>query len=209
MAGAPARRAVPPRPRRGRAAAAGAALLALYVLLSLFNDPRGYLGTDTGGKVATLLAMERAGALDPDIGYWAEPWDPAGRLHPLYFTYRIGDGWVNVTTLPALYGAYPLFRLAGYRGALLVPMLGAVLTAFAARPWPGGLPGATAGPAGSPSGSSGWRRPWRCTPSTSGSTPWEWPWWRGPLSSSSTSPAAGVAGGRRPPPASSSARPPP
>ena len=141
MAGAPARRAVPPRPRRGRAAAAGAALLALYVLLSLFNDPRGYLGTDTGGKVATLLAMERAGALDPDIGYWAEPWDPAGRLHPLYFTYRIGDGWVNVTTLPALYGAYPLFRLAGYRGALLVPMLGAVLTAFAARALAGRLTG--------------------------------------------------------------------
>jgi hypothetical protein len=107
-------------------------LLAVYAALSLLNDPRGYLGTDTGGKVATLEAMERSGRLDPDVGYWAERWDPAGDLHPLYYTARLDGKWVNVTTLPALYVAFPLYRLGGYRAALLVPMLGSVLAALAA-----------------------------------------------------------------------------
>ena len=35
------------------------------------NDPRGTLGTDTGGKLATLHVMDRGGELDPDVGYWA------------------------------------------------------------------------------------------------------------------------------------------
>ena len=101
--------------------------------LSFVDDPHGYLGTDTGGKVATLQVMKGRGHLDPDIGYWAARWDPSGRLHPLYSTAHLSHRWVNVTTLPALYAAYPLFRLGGYRAALLVPMLGAVLAALAAR----------------------------------------------------------------------------
>ena len=72
------------------------------------------------------------GRLDPDIGYWAERWDPDGRLLPLYYTSHIGSRWVNVTTLPARLLGLPLFRLGGYRLALLVPMLGAVAAAFAA-----------------------------------------------------------------------------
>jgi hypothetical protein len=116
-----------------RPLAAGLLLLALYVALSFANDPKGYLGTDTGGKVATLQVMSDRGRLDPDIGYWAERWDPDGRLHPLYYTSHIGSRWVNVTTLPALYLGLPLFRLGGYRLALLVPMLGAVAAGFAAR----------------------------------------------------------------------------
>ena len=103
------------------------------MLLSLFNDPRAYLGTDTGGKVATLRAMEERGRLDPDVGYWAEQWDPEGRVHPLYYTFELGDRWVNVTTLPMLYAGYPLYRLGGYRLVLLLPMLGSVLAALAAR----------------------------------------------------------------------------
>jgi hypothetical protein len=122
-----------PPTRARRVAAACAVLLVAYVALSLLNDPHGYLGTDTGGKVATLRAMEQGRTLDPDVGYWAEQWDPDGRLHPLFYTWKLGDKWVNVTTLPALYVGYPLFRLAGYRGALLVPMLGSVLAALAAR----------------------------------------------------------------------------
>ena len=47
-------------------------LLVIYAVLSFaLNDPRGTLGTDTGGKLATLHMMERNGGLDPDIGYWA------------------------------------------------------------------------------------------------------------------------------------------
>lgn len=108
-------------------------LLAAYMCLSLFNDVGGYLGTDTGGKVATLEAMHDNSGLNPDIGYWASKWDPDGGLHPLYYTAHISGKWVNATTLPALYVAYPLYELGGYRGALLVPMLGAILAALAAR----------------------------------------------------------------------------
>ena len=110
-----------------------AALLGVYVVLSLFNDPRGFLGTDTGGKVATLEVMAERGRLDPDIGYWAERWDPAGDVHPLYYTSHVGERWVNATTLPMLFAGYPLYRAGGYRLALVLPMLGAVLTALAAR----------------------------------------------------------------------------
>jgi len=114
-----------------------ALLLGVYVALSFANDPRGFLGTDTGGKVATLRAMEdnaRHGkVLDPDVHYWAERWDRTGRLHPLYYTSHLDGKWVNATTLPALDAAYPLWRAWGYRGALLLPMLGSVLAALAAR----------------------------------------------------------------------------
>ena len=109
-------------------------LLCAYAGLSLaLNDPRGTLGTDTGGKLATLRVMEQRGTLDPDIGYWADAADPRGTLHPLYYTYRVGDGWVNVTTLPMLYAAYPLYVAGGDRAVLLLPMLGALLAALAAR----------------------------------------------------------------------------
>lgn len=108
-------------------------LLAVYVGVSLaFNDARGTLGTDTGGKLATLHMMEVHGGLDPDLGYWAERYDPHGELQPLYYTYRIGDRWVNVSTLPMVYAAYPLYLVGGDRAVLLLPMLGAVLAALAA-----------------------------------------------------------------------------
>jgi hypothetical protein len=116
-----------------RPAVAALVLAAALLALTFLNDPRGYLGTDTGGKVATLRAMEKSGSLDPDVGYWAARWDPTGRFHPLYFTSHVAGKWVNVTTLPAVDIAYPLFRLGGYRGALLVPIAGVVLAALAAR----------------------------------------------------------------------------
>jgi hypothetical protein len=116
-----------------RPAIACLALFGLYVCLSLLDDPRGYLGTDTGGKVATLRAMDARGDLDPDVGYWAEDLDPGGVVHPLALTYHVGDRWVNVTTLPMIYAAVPLYELGGLRAILLLPMLGGVLTALAAR----------------------------------------------------------------------------
>jgi hypothetical protein len=106
----------------------------VYVALSLAMDPSGYLGTDTGAKVATLEAMDRAGTTSPDVGYWAERWDPDGKVHPLYQTRHMEDGsWVAVTTLPMLEAALPLYRLAGYRLALLIPMLGGLACAVSAR----------------------------------------------------------------------------
>lgn len=114
--------------------AAAAVVLAIYVILSLFNPAAaGYLSTDTGGKTATLEYMSREGTLTPSVGYWAAEWDPEGQVHPFWFTDRVGDAWVNVTTLPVLYAALPLYKLGGYHLALLLPMLGGVAAAFAAR----------------------------------------------------------------------------
>lgn len=127
------------RPARGSSAwlrrplVAGLLLLVAYAGLSLLFEHHGFLGTDTGGKVATLAVMSRDGSWVPDVGYWAEGADPSGRLHPLYFTYRVGDHWVNVSTLPMLLAAAPLHRIGGYQLALLWPMLGGVAAAFGAR----------------------------------------------------------------------------
>lgn len=113
---------------------AAIALLAIYVALSFVMSPQGFLGTDTGGKVATLETMTTGPGLtlDPDLGYWAEGFDPGGRLHPVFYTSKLGDRWVNVTTLPVLLVAAPLYDLGGYRAALALPMFGAVAAALAA-----------------------------------------------------------------------------
>lgn len=109
-------------------------LLLIYGALSLVTSPHGYLGTDTGGKVLTLDAMEHRGSIDGlDVGYWAEKWDPEGDLHG-YFGTVPGEGrWVQVTTVPMVLAARPLYDLGGYRLALLVPMLGGVAVALAGR----------------------------------------------------------------------------
>ena len=121
------------RPFWRRPLAACALLLIVYVALSFLNDPRGTLGTDSGGKLATLAAMEQSGRAAPDVGYWAAAADPSGVLHPLYYTEHVADHWVNVTTLPMLYAGWPLYRIGGIRALLLLPMLGGVLCALAAR----------------------------------------------------------------------------
>lgn len=109
-------------------------LLAAYVALSGTLDAAGFLGTDTGGKVATLRVMADQGTfVRPDIGYWAAPWDPDARAHGLFYTVRLGDQYVNVTSLPMIVAAGPLWRLGGYRLALLLPMVGAIGAAFVAR----------------------------------------------------------------------------
>jgi hypothetical protein len=109
-------------------------LLAVYVTCTFaLNDPRGTLGTDTGGKLATLHVMDQKGSLVPDIGYWAAKSDPKGDLHPLFYTFKVDGKWVNVTTLPMVYAAYPLFEVGGDRAVLLLPMLGSILCALAAR----------------------------------------------------------------------------
>ncbi len=113
---------------------AGLVLLVAYVGLSFLMDPMGGLGTDTGGKVATMEVMaQRPLGLDPDVGYWAAEADPDAGFHGLFYTAVIGDRFVNVTTLPMLELGAPLYRVGGYRLALLLPMLGAIAAAFAGR----------------------------------------------------------------------------
>lgn len=121
------------RPLRRRPVVAAVVLLAAYVALSWCMSPEGFLGTDTGGKVATVKVMSERGDLDPDVGYWAAAWDPEARVHGLYYTTRVGDRYVQVTSLPMIVAARPLWDLGGYRASLLLPMLGGVATAFAAR----------------------------------------------------------------------------
>lgn len=122
------------RKGRPRAILPGFVLVAAYWCLSLLNNQNGSLGTDTGGKVATLVAMKHNDTFtNVDVGYWAAHWDPHGLLHPLYHTHLIGGHWVQVTTLPMLLLGEPLYRLGGYRLTLLLPILGAVACAYAAR----------------------------------------------------------------------------
>ena len=108
-------------------------LLLAYIGLSFTLDPNGFLGTDTGGKVATVKVMSERGDFDPDVGYWASAEDPEARVHGLYYTSVVGGRYVNVTSLPMVLAARPLYDLGGYRATLLLPMAGAIATAFAAR----------------------------------------------------------------------------
>lgn len=112
---------------------AGIILFVLYFGLSFFNSPRGFLGTDTGGKVATLIVMSEQGEMTPEVGYWAAEWDPDARVHGLYYTSVVNGHYVNVTSLPMILAAEPLWQIGGYRLALVFPMLGAIAAAFAAR----------------------------------------------------------------------------
>jgi len=121
------------RRRVGIAVLAGVTLLLAYVALSFVNDPKGTLSTDTGGKIATLEVMQEAGTATPGVGYWAAEWDPDATIHGLYYTSVVDGTFVNVTTVPVIELARPLYALGGYRAALLWSMLGAVAASFAAR----------------------------------------------------------------------------
>lgn len=119
--------------RRGvRWGVAAVGLLACYLALSALNSPEGFLGTDTGAKVATVRVMVERATFDPDVGYWAAAVDPDGRFHPLIYTERRGEQFLAVTSLPMVLAARPLWALGGMRLALLLPMAGAVATAGAA-----------------------------------------------------------------------------
>lgn len=112
---------------------AGLGLLLVYVCLSFVNDPKGTLSTDVGGKIATLEVMQDTGTATPGVGYWAAEWDPEASLHGLYYTSVVDGNFVNITTVPVIELARPLYAVFGYRGALLWSMIGAVAAAFAAR----------------------------------------------------------------------------
>jgi hypothetical protein len=120
---------------RARSAVAWSALLLLllYGVTAALLDPRGGLGTDTGGKVATLESMVQRGDWSVDVGYWAAALDPDGVHHPLWGTVPTERGdWVQVTTVPMLLAARPLYDAGGTAAAWLVPALGGVAAALAA-----------------------------------------------------------------------------
>ena len=112
-----------------RPATAALILFGIYLVLGLIKEPRAHMATDTGMRAATIRVMDENGGISPDVGYWAEPWDPEGRAHPL-LAQRTERAWVGVGTLPTLYVERAFFHLWGNRGALLVSMLGSTLCAL-------------------------------------------------------------------------------
>jgi hypothetical protein len=103
------------------------------VLVIALGDSRAWSGSDAGGKAATVKVMAETGSWVPDVGYWAEDLDPEGVHHPLYNTQRMGDHWVQATSLPFVWAAVPLYEVAGFAGILAFPVLGSLLAAAAAR----------------------------------------------------------------------------
>ena len=93
-----------------RPVSAALILLVVYAGLSLLNDPHGSLGTDTGGKVATLVMMQRNGRPRPRRRLLGLGPGPDGTVHGLYNTTRIGDRYVNVTSLPMVLAADAALR---------------------------------------------------------------------------------------------------
>lgn len=110
-----------------------ALLAALYGAVILAGDARAASGSDAGGKAATVAMMVERGDWDPDVGYWAAEADPDGVHHPLIKTSKYGERWVQVTTLPMLLLARPLWALGGPTAALALPALGGLVGAWGAR----------------------------------------------------------------------------
>jgi hypothetical protein len=109
------------------------ALAAIYVVVIALGSTHAWSGSDAGGKVATIRWMSQHHSLKPDVGYWAAPFDPSGTHHPLIYTQRHGDQWVQVTSFPFVYAGLPLYKAAGTAGILLLPIVGSLLAAYAAR----------------------------------------------------------------------------
>ena len=115
----------------GRAPSSLLLLVALFAL-SFALDHDGSLGTDTGGKVATIEAMVDRADWNPSIGYWAEEFDPDGVAHPFFSTRRTEQGWINVTSLPMIFATRLLAGPLGEFALLVVPIFGSILTCLAA-----------------------------------------------------------------------------
>lgn len=116
-----------------RPAVIAACLLVIYLVASIFIDPKGHLITDVGGKSIALEAMVQRGDWNPDIGYWLAESDPEGQLFPFDKTRLTTDGqWVNTTSLTMIYVARGFWELGGLRAALMVPMIGSIVAALSA-----------------------------------------------------------------------------
>ena len=149
--------------------------MAVYVALSFVMSPGGYLGTDTGAKVATLDVMEQRGTARPGLGYWAED-ARSRRRRSTRSTTRVNvDGRLgarhDASDAGARTPALEPRRLPA--GAAPADGRGRRARRSRADRWLAGQPGRRR--AGGPSGWWGSRHRWRSTPSTSGSTRRGWP----------------------------------
>lgn len=104
----------------------------LYATLVVVLGGRAHLGGDTGGRAAVLAAVDTGEHGHYDVGYWAMADDPDLALHPLYYTQTLDGRAQQLSTLPMVLLARPLFAVGGEPAALVVPMLGAIAAALAA-----------------------------------------------------------------------------
>ncbi len=123
--------------REGRTDGVALALSALAAFVLLFSlsfalDLDGSLGSDSGGKVATINAMAERGDWNVGLGYWVEDLDPTGFNTPFYGTQSREKGWINITSLPMILATKPLVDLAGPRARFAFPILGTILAGLAA-----------------------------------------------------------------------------
>lgn len=128
----PAAPVVPPSGGRRFKLRATLLVIAVYAALLLLIDPSAQIGSDASAKITALEAMRRSGSTDPTIEYWMAGADPAGAWFPLANAGRVGDRWSTVVTLPMIELARPLYNAGGVRAAMLLPMLGGLLCAYAA-----------------------------------------------------------------------------
>lgn len=117
---------------RPQAVGAAALVVGAAMAMIVLGDSRAWSGSDAGGRAATVVAMDAAGSWMPDVGYWAERWDPDGSLHPLANTEQVGGHWVQATSVPFALAERALFAVAGFPGLLVLPVLGALLAAVGA-----------------------------------------------------------------------------
>ncbi|HYF45012.1 MAG TPA: hypothetical protein VD926_02305, partial [Acidimicrobiales bacterium] len=108
-------------------------LLLAYAALLALGDSRTGSVSDVGGKLATAKVLAEGDGTTPDVGYWAEEHDPDGTFHALANTGRVGDRWVQATSVPYSLATGVLWRLGGPAGVAALSMAASVASALAAR----------------------------------------------------------------------------
>lgn len=109
------------------------ALVLLAQLLVLFlSAPRSYSGSDAGGRAAAVAAAADRGSCDHDLGYWAAPWDPTARVHPMVNTLAVDDRFVQPSAILFVCAASPLASTFGLDGALVLSIAGVLAAAAGA-----------------------------------------------------------------------------
>ncbi len=111
-----------------------AMVLVGFVTLTVawLGDPRAASFSDAGGRLATVKTMAEHGSWVPDLGYWAKDLDPLAAAHPIYGTYPYGEHYVEVTSVPLVVTARPLWQLGGAPAVAVLPALSVVVAAYAA-----------------------------------------------------------------------------
>lgn len=124
--------------RRRRAPGAAVLVLALLGIVVLqvavisLGDSRFGSGSDAGGRAAAVVAAQRNGACDHDLGYWAADADPRGEFHPVVNTSSVGGRFVQPASLAYVCAASGLRSLLGQPFALVVSVAGVLAAAAGA-----------------------------------------------------------------------------